>query len=135
MTLDVDDDSGPVPFDGRPDEAATENPTTIAAITARLNRGGERMARFEHRMKTLEESVKANTALTKADHDMTSEVHEVILAVRSGFYALAKFGRGLARVGIWTRKALLWAGPPVAIVAGAWHGAGDAIKAWLHGGN
>jgi hypothetical protein len=135
MTLDVDDDSGPVPFDGRPDEAATENPTTIAAITARLNRGGQRMARFELRMKNLEDSVRANTALTKADHDMTQEIRDFITNVKTGIYAVARFGRGLARLGIWMRRAVLWAGPPIGIVVAAWHGAGDAIKSWLHWGN
>jgi hypothetical protein len=104
------------PFDGREDDAATINPTTIAAINERLRQGSERMDRIEA-------SMAANT-------DMTRDVHEVILAARSGFAAIAKFGRGLAITGGWIAKAVRWLAPVVIAVVAIYHG----IGALVHGG-
>lgn len=100
----------------REDDAEAPDLMTIAAINERLRQGSERMDRIEA-------SMAANT-------DMTRDVHEVILAARSGFAAIAKFGRGLAITGTWVVKAVRWLAPPIAAAIAVYHG----IQALMHGG-
>lgn len=82
-----------------------------------------RLLEGEERMQKLEQGLDVNTGLTR-------DVHEVILAARSGFAAIAKFGRGLAITGTWIAKAVRWLAPLVVAVVAIYHG----IQTLLHGG-
>ncbi|QOR55297.1 MAG: hypothetical protein SHS37scaffold220_66 [Phage 67_12] len=104
------------PIADAPAGAAASYEAAIAAIHERLEQGSDRMDRIEA-------SMADNT-------DMTRDVHEVILAARSGFAAIAKFGRGLAITGGWIAKAARWLAPVVVAVVAIYHG----VQTLLHGG-
>lgn len=101
--------SEPIPLDD-----AGVSTATLETINARFERGSDRMDR-------LETAMEVNT-------QMTADVHEVLMAARSGIAAIGKFGRGLARVGNWLRKLLIWVTPPLAALGVFW----QDVKHWLH---
>jgi ABC-type uncharacterized transport system fused permease/ATPase subunit len=89
-------------------------PYDRGSVDARFERGALRMARLEESVAILRGEVAENTG-------MTAEVHEVIVAIKSGLYALAKVGRGLAWCGRQLSLFFKWATPIVVGAAAIWH--------------
>jgi hypothetical protein len=109
------------------DDAVNDQPIGLAGSPATEDEWRlyveRRFAHGDARMKGLEEGLADNTELTR-------DVHEVILAARSGFAAIAKFGRGLAITGTWIAKAVRWLAPVVIAAVAVYHG----VQSLLHGG-
>lgn len=112
----------PIPFS----EGSRVDYTTIELINARFDRNSVRMQgladqleRSAARMQGLAEKLADNT-------EMTAEIHDAWLGLKSGLGTIAKIGRGLARVGGWIRKAVIWLAPLAAAGVAVWHA--------LHGG-
>src|SRR5438128_1574211 len=91
------DDSGPIPFgDTQPGIDAQ----TLALINERFDRGRRRMQKLETAVEQVRLEVKDNTDLTKAsvaamkeNTDLTREINDVFQVAKSGFLAVARFGR------------------------------------------
>lgn len=115
---------------GRLDTAAETERVVHVDQTGRLDAIETAQKVVAGRMETFEGLLAENTAQTRANSDMTRDVHEMLLAWRAGMNALAKFGRGLAWVGIWVLKILKVGGAIAAAVYAIWL----LIYAYTHGG-
>lgn len=89
----------------------------LTAIEARQAVSSERMDRFEVELIGIAERGR--------------EVHEMLLAWRAGLGAIAKLGRGLARVGSWLISLLRVLGPVLAAITAIC----VAVNTFIHRGH
>jgi len=115
------DHSEPIPFDPDLEEKLRRDSPAVDAINKKFARGSERMRRFEagldHNTKVTEQTAKVLAENT----EMTREMWEVWSTAKSGLEALAKLGRGLAKVGRWIVAAAKVLAPVAAAVVGIYH--------------